>query len=81
MMGVAGVLGATLLCAIHCATVRNTYLKMGMVQIHSVLLTQPNPTQAEKTYSMVTTNHFWSQIFGLLFRINVGYISLCYLYQ
>jgi len=26
-----------------------------------------NPTQAEETYSMVTANRFWSQIFGLAF--------------
>ncbi|MBA0743417.1 hypothetical protein Gogos_006098 [Gossypium gossypioides] len=27
----------------------------------------PNPTQAEETYSMVTANRFWSQIFGVAF--------------
>ena len=26
-----------------------------------------NPTQAEETYLMVTTNRFWSQIFGVAF--------------
>ena len=26
-----------------------------------------NPTQAEETYSMVTANRFWSQIFGVAF--------------
>jgi hypothetical protein len=26
-----------------------------------------NPTQSEETYSMVTTNCFWSQIFGVAF--------------
>jgi photosystem II P680 reaction center D2 protein len=26
-----------------------------------------NPTQAEETYSMVTANRFWSQIFGIAF--------------
>ncbi|KAK9081592.1 hypothetical protein Sjap_026600 [Stephania japonica] len=40
MMGVAGVLGAALLCAIHGATVEKLYSKMVTVQIHSVLLTQ-----------------------------------------
>jgi hypothetical protein len=39
------------------------YLKMVMVQTHSVRLT----TQAEETYSMVTANRFWSQIFGVFF--------------
>jgi hypothetical protein len=34
------------------------YLKMVMVQTHSVRLTN----QAEETYSMVTANRFWSQI-------------------
>jgi hypothetical protein len=42
MMGVAGVLGAALLCAIHGATVENTLLRMVMAQIHFVLLIQPN---------------------------------------
>jgi photosystem II P680 reaction center D2 protein len=51
MMGVAGVLGAALLCAIHGA---NTFRAF-------------NPTQAEETYSMVTANRFWSQIFGVAF--------------
>ena len=26
-----------------------------------------NPTQAEETYSMVTANRFWSQVFGVAF--------------
>jgi photosystem II P680 reaction center D2 protein len=26
-----------------------------------------NPTQSEETYSMVTANRFWSQIFGIAF--------------
>ena len=26
-----------------------------------------NPTQAEETYLMVTTNRFWSQILGVAF--------------
>ncbi|KAJ4732848.1 Photosystem II protein D2 [Rhynchospora pubera] len=37
---------------------------MVMVQIHSVLLTQLKP---KRTYSMVTANRFWSQIFGVAF--------------
>ncbi|KAH0854421.1 LOW QUALITY PROTEIN: hypothetical protein HID58_069164 [Brassica napus] len=58
MMGVAGVLGAALLCAIHDGDGANTFRAF-------------NPTQAEETYSMVTANRFWSQIFGVAFSINV----------
>ena len=63
-MGVAGVLGAALLCAIHGATVENTLFEDGdgANTFHAF-----NPTQAEETYSMVTTNRFWSQIFGVAF--------------
>ncbi|KAL9993430.1 putative photosystem antenna protein [Helianthus debilis subsp. tardiflorus] len=50
IMGVAGVLGAALLCAILGATVENTLFE-----------------DAEETYSMVTANRFWSQIFGVAF--------------
>ncbi|CAN4107921.1 unnamed protein product [Withania somnifera] len=49
-MGVVGVLGAALLCAIHGATVENTLFEDG-----------------DETYSMVTANRFWSQIFGVAF--------------
>ncbi|KAL5641863.1 hypothetical protein ACJX0J_000435 [Zea mays] len=41
---------------------------MAMVQIPSVHF---NPTQAEETYSMVTANRFWSQIFGLVLALNL----------
>jgi photosystem II P680 reaction center D2 protein len=57
MMGVAGVLGAALLCAIHGATVENTLFEDG-----DGANTFRNPTQVEETYSMVTANRFWSQI-------------------
>ena len=63
MMGVAGVLGAALLCAIHGATVENTLFEDGD---GANTFRAFNPTQAEETYSMVTANRFWSQIFGFL---------------
>ena len=64
MMGVAGVLGAALLCAIHGATVENTIFEDGD---GANTFRAFNPTQAEETYSMVTANRFWSQIFGVAF--------------
>ena len=63
MMGVVGVLGATLLCAVHGATVENTLFEDGDTNIFRAF----NTTQAEETYSMVTANCFWSQIFGVAF--------------
>jgi len=64
MTGVAGVLDAALLCAIHGATVENNLFEDGdgANTFHAL-----NPTQVEETYSMVTVNHFWSQIFGVAF--------------
>ncbi|KAF9615745.1 hypothetical protein IFM89_026202 [Coptis chinensis] len=64
MMGVVGVLGAALLCAIHGATVENTLFKDGDSENTFRAF---NPTQAEEIYSMVTANHFLSQIFGVAF--------------
>ena len=52
MMGVAGVLGAALL--FEDGDGANTFRTF-------------YPTQAEDTYSMVTANGFWSQIFGVAF--------------
>merc|ERR1712118_135968 len=64
MMGVAGVLGAALLCAIHGATVENTLFEDGDgANTFRAFI----PTQNEETYSMVTANRFWSQIFGVAF--------------
>jgi photosystem II P680 reaction center D2 protein len=64
MIGVAGVLGAALLCAIHGATVENTLFEDGD---GANTFRAFNPTQAEETYSIVTANRFWSQIFGVAF--------------
>ena len=64
MMGVAGILGAALLCAIHGATVENTLFEDGD---GANTFRAFNPTQSEETYSMVTANRFWSQIFGVAF--------------
>jgi photosystem II P680 reaction center D2 protein len=64
MMGVAGVLGAALLCAIHGATIENTLFEDGD---GANTFRAFNPTQDEETYSMVTANCFRSQIFGVAF--------------
>ncbi|MCD9641062.1 hypothetical protein HAX54_026884 [Datura stramonium] len=65
-LGVAGVLGAALLCAIHSATVENTLFEDGdganTFRTFSL-------TQAEETYSNESAaNRFWSQIFGVAFN-------------
>ncbi|WAL59780.1 photosystem II D2 protein (photosystem q(a) protein) [Thermocoleostomius sinensis] len=64
MMGVAGVLGGALLCAIHGATVENTLFED--TRTYSTF-SGYSPTQQEETYSFVTANRFWSQIFGIAF--------------
>ncbi|MEN9217863.1 MAG: photosystem II D2 protein (photosystem q(a) protein), partial [Gloeomargarita sp. DG_2_bins_126] len=64
MMGVAGILGGALLCAIHGATVENTLYQDGEA---ANTFRAFEPTQSEETYSMVTANRFWSQIFGIAF--------------
>ena len=66
MMGVAGILGGALLCAIHGATVENTLFEDGDGSSANTFKAF-NPTQAEETYSMVTANRFWSQIFVIAF--------------
>ena len=64
MMGVAGILGGALLSAIHGATVVNAIYSDG--DSFSTFRAF-SPTQPEETYSMVTANRFWSQIFGVAF--------------
>ena len=61
MMGVEGILGGALLSAIHGAnTVVNTIYQYGNSYSTFFAL---SPTQPEETYSMVTVNRFWSQVF------------------
>ncbi|KAM0070952.1 Photosystem II D2 protein [Helianthus debilis subsp. tardiflorus] len=57
-------IGRCLLCAIHGATIENTLFEDGD---GANTFRAFNPTQAEETYSMVTANRFWSQIFGVAF--------------
>jgi photosystem II P680 reaction center D2 protein len=64
MMGAAGILGGALLSAIHGATVVNTLYQDGS---SFSTFRSFSPTQPEETYSMVTANRFWSQIFGVAF--------------
>eukprot|EP00933_Yihiella_yeosuensis_P067135 TRINITY_DN7177_c0_g2_i1.p1 TRINITY_DN7177_c0_g2~~TRINITY_DN7177_c0_g2_i1.p1 ORF type:complete len:370 (-),score=1.35 TRINITY_DN7177_c0_g2_i1:42-1151(-) len=64
MMGVAGILGGALLSAIHGATVVNTiYQDGGAYSTFRAF----SPYQTQETYSMVTANRFWSQVFGVAF--------------
>ena len=64
MMGVASILGAALLSAIHGATVVNTIF---LDSCAASTFRAFSPSQAEETYSMVTANRFWSQLFGVAF--------------
>ena len=66
MMGVAGILGGALLSAIHGVTVENTLYQDGE---QANTFKAFDSTQEEETYSMVTANRFWSQIFGIAFLI------------
>ncbi|DAD49278.1 TPA_asm: hypothetical protein HUJ06_031945 [Nelumbo nucifera] len=61
MMGVAGVLGAALLCAIHGATVENTLFEDGD---GANTFRAFNPTQAEETYFNVTG--LWMSALGVV---------------
>ena len=62
MMNVSRILGGALLCAIDGATVENSLFEDKDAANTFRALT---PTQSEETYSMVTANRFWSQIFGV----------------
>ena len=64
MMGVAGILGGALLSAIHGVTVENTLYEDGDA---ANTFKAFDSTQEEETYSMVTANRYWSQIFGIAF--------------
>ena len=63
-MGVAGILGGLLLSAIHGVTVENTLYEDGE---GTNTFKGFQSDQEEETYSMVTANRFWSQIFGIVF--------------
>ena len=67
----AGILGGALLCAIHGATVQNTLYEDTSIytegKVQSSTFRAFDPTQEEETYSMITANRFWSQIFGVAF--------------
>jgi photosystem II P680 reaction center D2 protein len=81
MMGVAGILGGALLCAIHGATVENTLFEDNESGSSNTFRAF-DPTQAEETYSMVTANRFWSQFFMLfvpvmgLWMSSIGIVGL-----
>jgi len=64
MMGVCGIFGGALLSAIHGATVVNTLYEDA--RAYSTFRAF-SPTMPEETYSMVTANRFWSQVFGVAF--------------
>jgi len=60
-MGVAG--GWVERCCVRFMAPHSALFEDGDASTPSVPLT----TQAEETYSMVTANRFWSQIFGIAF--------------
>uniref|UniRef100_UPI003001AB1D photosystem II reaction center protein D2 n=1 Tax=Cephaleuros lagerheimii TaxID=2738443 RepID=UPI003001AB1D len=63
MMGVAGILGSALLCAIHGATVENTLFEDGD---GANTFRAFNPTQAEETYSIFTVKFVWMSALGMV---------------
>ena len=58
------ILGGALLSAIHGATVINTLYQGARAY---TTFRAFSPSQPEETYSMLTANRFWSQIFGVAF--------------
>jgi hypothetical protein len=74
MMGVAGVLGAALLCAIHGATVENTLFEDGD---GANTFRAFNPTQSEETYSMVNIMPHYTEMFNRFFCFN-GKTPFCF---
>lgn len=62
--GIDSIFCGALLSAIHGATVVNTLYQdgLGASTFHAF-----SPLQPEETYSMVTANRFWSQVFGVAF--------------
>ena len=83
MMGVAGILGGALLCAIHGATVQNTLYEDTSIytdgKVQSSTFRAFDPTQEEETYSMITANRFWSQIFGIAFSAVIAVFTSIFL--
>ena len=77
MMGVGGILGAGLLSAIHGGTVINTIYQDGSLY---TTFRAFSPNHPEETYSMLTANRFWSQIFGVAFSNKRWLHSLSCLY-
>ena len=74
MMGVAGILGGLYFRYIHGVTVENTLYEDGEQQTPSKF----DSTQEEETYSMVTANRFWSQIFGIGLQQEVGHFFMLF---
>ena len=81
MMGVAGILGGALLCAIHGATVQNTLYEDTSQytegKIQSTTFRAFDPTQEEETYSMITANDSGHRYLVSHFLTKDSYTSLC----